>query len=165
MKRIVGMTAEFEKTDKGSDNKGSVFVSYSRLDFTVAETVRDALIAEGIDAYLDRFDIAPGEDWQARIGSLIAAAEKVVFLISPSSIASRICQWEIDQTERLGKSLLPVLVRDTDPALMPGRLSRLNFLDMCTDEKRKSALGRLVVALRLDLAWEREKTRIGALAE
>ena len=87
----------------------SVFISYSRKDGAAAEKLRAALSARKIDCYLDTHDILPGEVWQARIGQLVARADSVVFLISPDSVASSMCDWEVNETERLSKRLLPVV--------------------------------------------------------
>ncbi|MCP5074551.1 MAG: toll/interleukin-1 receptor domain-containing protein, partial [Rhodobacteraceae bacterium] len=137
-----------------------VFISYSRRDAVAAEKLRNALSEQGFDAYLDTHEIAPGEAWQDRLHDLIASAEKVVFLISPDAVASDICSWEIDCAERLGKSLLPIVIRETPAANVPGRLQRLNFIFMRDDAERGDGFVALVDALRTDLAWEREKARI-----
>ncbi|MEO1331338.1 MAG: TIR domain-containing protein, partial [Pseudomonadota bacterium] len=144
--------------------QGRVFVSYSRKDLDVAEALRDALIARGFDAFLDIHDIDPGEKWKDRLGDLIASAEKIVFLISPDSVASDICEWEIDRAERLGKSILPVVVRETPAETIPGRLADINFIFYRSEDERPAGLQKLLKALTTDLAWEREKTRINDLA-
>lgn len=141
-----------------------VFISYSRKDGDVAQALRTALNEAGFDAYLDLHDIAPGEDWRARLGALIAAAEKMVFLISPDSVASEICDWEVNEAERQGKSLLPVVVRDTDRRDIPGRLERLNFIFFRDAVERAAGVEMLTAALATDLEWEREKTRVNELA-
>lgn len=142
-----------------------VFISYSRSDLVIAEPLRDTLRQAGFDAYLDMHDIAPGEDWKARLGALIASAEKVVFLISPGSVASDVCAWEVDEAERQGKSILPVVVRETDVQTVPGRLARLNFIFYRDAAERGAGLAALTAALDTDLAWEREKTRVNDLAQ
>lgn len=147
-------------TDSGSLIRPRVFLSYSRVQRERAEELRDLLREHGFDAYLDLHDIAPGEPWRERVGGLIQSAEKVVFLISPQAVASEICAWEVDHAEGLGKSVLPVMVCDTDMAAIPGRLQRLNFIFMRDVEELRGALDSLVTSLKVDLAWEREKTRI-----
>ena len=141
-----------------------VFISYARKNLATAEPLRDALIEAGFDAYLDIHDIAPGEPWQDRLGALIAGAEKIVFLISPHSVASEICAWEVDHAERLGKSILPVVISETEAEAIPGRLSRLNFIFHRESDDTAKARAALVEALSVDLDWEREKTRINDLA-
>jgi hypothetical protein len=107
--------------------RARIFISYSRKDASTAERLRSHLIAAGFEAYLDKQDILPGEPWQERIGRLIECVDSVVFLISPDSVASRICEWEVNEAERLLKRIVPIVVRDTAPDAIPGRLKRLNF--------------------------------------
>ena len=87
-----------------------VFLSYSRKDDAFAKELLAALELLGFDAYLDTEDIAPGEPWEDRLGNLIRQADTVVFLISPKSLASQHCGWEVEQTARSGKRLVPVII-------------------------------------------------------
>jgi formylglycine-generating enzyme required for sulfatase activity len=146
------------------DPRLSVFISYSRKDLAAAERLLDQLTGEGFDAYIDRQDILPGEPWRDRIAKLIEAADSVAFLISPDSIASPVCDWEVNEAERLGKRLLPVVVRETAPDLVPGRLARLNFIFMRDATEDAAGLERLSKAARTDIDWVREHTRLGGLA-
>jgi hypothetical protein len=80
-----------------------VFVSYSRKDLAFAQMMVGALTERGFDAFLDKTDIAPGEPWKERLAGLIAIADSVVFAVSPDSVASTICGWELEESTRLGK--------------------------------------------------------------
>jgi hypothetical protein len=53
-------------------------------------------------------DIAAGEDWEARLGRLIEAAD-TVFVISPDAAASDRCAWEVERTVALKNPLLPIV--------------------------------------------------------
>ncbi len=143
---------------------GRVFISYSRRDNAVAESLKDQLAKAGFEVFIDVHDIAPAEPWRERISALISKAEKIVLLISPDFAASEVCAWEIDEAERLGKTLVPIEIKATDPTSIPGRLSRLNFLQMRNADERATGLPRLVETLKTDLAWERERTRLDELA-
>lgn len=64
-----------------------VFVSYARQDCsTLAEELVTALELLQFDGYLDRSDIAAGEDWEHRLDALIRQADTVVFVLSPRSV-------------------------------------------------------------------------------
>jgi len=77
------MTKQTPAADAETGNRANVFVSYSRKDLSFAQMLVGALAARGFDAFLDKTDIAPGEPWKERLGGLIAAADTVVFAISP----------------------------------------------------------------------------------
>src|ERR1022692_461067 len=103
-----------------------VFVSYSRKDMAFAQMMVAALGERGFDAFLDKTDIAPGEPWKERLAALIATADTVVFSVSPDSVASTICAWELEESTRLGKRIIPVVARRIADADAPPALGRLN---------------------------------------
>ncbi|MEO6014247.1 MAG: toll/interleukin-1 receptor domain-containing protein [Devosia sp.] len=148
------------------DGEGSaqVFISYSRKDSAAAERLRLSLIAEGFEAYLDKHDIAAGEEWRERLGRLIATADTMVFLVSPDSIASPICDWEVDHAELLGKRIIPVVCRSPEGVEVPARLRRLNYVFMRDATEEAAQLPRLSEAIKVDIAWVRTHTRYGEIA-
>jgi hypothetical protein len=110
------------------DRKLMVFISYSRRDEDFAQELLTGLELVGFEPYLDKHDIAAGEDWEARLGQLIEAADTVVFVISPDAVASERCAWEVERTVALKKRLLPNVRRRVDEAQVPARLKQLNYL-------------------------------------
>lgn len=49
-----------------------VFISYARRDASAfAEELLQGLEVAGFEAFLDRHDIAAGEDWEARLGGFL----------------------------------------------------------------------------------------------
>src|SRR5258708_37022618 len=92
-------------------NRAKVFVSYSRKDLAFAQMIVEALATRGFDAFLDKTDIAPGEPWKERLARLIASADTVLFAVSPDSVASSICTWELEESARLSKRLIPIVAR------------------------------------------------------
>ncbi len=141
-----------------------VFVSYSRKDMAFAQMMVGALTERGFDAFLDKTDIAPGEPWKERLAGLIATADTVVFSVSPDSVASPICAWELEESTRLGKRLIPVVARRIADADAPPALGRLNWVFLTESDDQDAALAALDTALHTDLAWVREHTRLGELA-
>src|SRR5262249_1306484 len=141
-----------------------VFISYSRKDEDFAQDLLAGLRAAGFEPYLDKHDIAAGEDWEARLGRLIEAADTVVFVISPDAVASERCAWEVERTVTLKKRLLPIVWRRVDEAQVPPRLKQLNYLFFDRPLMSVPPLVALATALRTDLDWIREHTRTGEAA-
>lgn len=141
-----------------------VFISYSRRDAAFADELVEGLKACGFEAYIDREDIAPGEAWETRLGGLIAEADTVVYVISPHSVSSEQCHWEVTETLRLSKRLLPVVWAPVPDAQMPKELARLNFVFFDGGKSFAKGLADLAQALRVDVGWIREHSRLGGLA-
>jgi hypothetical protein len=150
--------------DAGTDEKFRVFVSYSRKDEDFAEELVAGLQASGFQPYLDKRDIAAGEDWEARLGRLIESADTVVFVISADSVASERCAWEIERTANLKKRLLPVVWRSVEDTKVPQALKQLNYIFFDKPHSFGPSLASLSNALRTDLNWIRENTRLGEVA-
>jgi WD40 repeat protein len=146
--------------------KLNVFISYSRDDLRFADQLDAALGLTGFATEMDRHGISGGEAWKQRLGSLIRDADTVVFVLSPSSAASEICAWEVEEAARLGKRIIPVLCQSLDGASPPPpRLAGLNYIFFYDEPKSPGSgfglgLTRLVTALNTDLDWLREHTRL-----
>jgi hypothetical protein len=97
--------------DAGAGEKLRVFVSYSRKDSAeFADDLLAGLKLAGFAPFLDRLDIAAGEDWEVRLGGLIEQSDTVIFVVSPGAVKSERCVWEVDRTIELSKRLLPVML-------------------------------------------------------
>ena len=97
-----------------------VFISYSRKDSAFAGKLLAALNSRGFKVYLDTKDILPDEPGQERLAEPICSADTVVFIISPDAIASKVCAWEAEESQRAGKRILPVVWQRTGHGVPPG---------------------------------------------
>src|SRR6516225_1417378 len=152
------------RPDSPEGDELRVFVSYSRDDRRFAGQLVAALNACGFECFIDREGISGGEKWKQRIGNLISEADTVVFMLSPASVRSEICAWEVEEAARLGKRILPVNCRPLEGASPPPRLRDLNYVFLYEDPKVKDSgfgtgLKTLVASLNTDFDWLREHTR------
>lgn len=143
------------------DGNLKVFISYSRMDEDFAQELLAGLRLAGFEPYLDKHDIAPGEDWEKRIARLIEAADTVVFVVSPDSVSSERCAWEVERTVLLKKRLLPIVWRRVEDDQVPPSLKQLNYIFFDRPLMSVPALSSLSTALKTNLDWVREHTRIG----
>ncbi len=151
--------------ETGSGEKLKVFISYSRRDSSeFADELVNGLELAGFAPFLDRHDIAPGEKWEERLGGLIAEADTVVFIVSPEAVKSERCAWEVEQTLRQSKRLLPVVFKPVAEADIPEKLREWQFVRFDTATGITRPLRELADALRYDIDWIREHTRIGEMA-
>ena len=146
-------------------DKLNVFISYSREDLAFADQLDATLRIGGFASTLDRHGIAGGEDWQSKLGTLIRDADTVVFVLTPASARSDICRWEVEEAERLAKRIIPVVPRSLDNAAAPKGLAALNYIYFYPEPMKPGTgfgpgLLELVTALKTDLDWLREHTRL-----
>jgi hypothetical protein len=153
-----------------------VFLSYSRQDAPFLRRLAEALDGGGYAVDFDQserdaigleFGISAQDRWWLRLKEMIAAAEVMVFVVSPASIASQVCDDEIAYASSLGKRVIPVLRQVVDFDRAPERLRALNVkIDFTRDEPDQFArtFGRLCAELALDLDWHRRAVRLARLA-
>src|SRR6516162_2770090 len=143
--------------DLGAAEKLKVFISYSRKDSAeFADELVAGLEYGGFAPFLDRHDIAAGEDWEARLGGLIAQSDTVVFVVSPEAVKSKRCEWEVDRSIDLSKRLLPVISKQVPDHDIPEKLRRLQFVRFDSGLGFARSLSELAAALRVNLTWIRE---------
>jgi hypothetical protein len=159
-----GPAAPASDPHDGASQRPKIFVSYSRRDTAFAASLVAHLETRAFHPFLDRTDIAPGEPWQDRLAGLIRVADTMVFVVSPDSARSTICEWEIAEAVRLGKRIIPLVCRPTDDAAIPPSLGRLNFIFATEESDIPPALAKLEDGLRQDLGWVREHTRLTEIA-
>jgi hypothetical protein len=159
-----GTTQQVKQPASSDRGKLRVFISYSRDDLKFADQLDDAVNACGFECLIDRHDISGGEDWKRRLGNLIREADTVVFVLSPSSARSPICDWEVEEAARLNKRVLPVNCRPLEGVSPPPRLRERNYIFFYEEPKVSGSgfgngLANLVTALNTDFDWLREHTR------
>ena len=105
-----------------------IFISYSRKDIDFAQKIVDALAANNLDTWIDWKSIPKGEDWEQEIYRGIEEADAFLFLISPDSVTSPMCNKEIEHAVENGKRILPIVIRDTDLKIIHHEISKRNWI-------------------------------------
>lgn len=148
-------------TVEPATGKPKVFISYARSDgATLADELYHGLRLADFEPYLDHHDIANAEEWESRLGDLIHGADTVVFLLTPAAVRSLRCAWEVEHAAKLGKRLIPVTGKPVPETEVPERLRRLNYTIFREGQSFARPLSELATALRQDIGWIREHTRL-----
>lgn len=142
-----------------------IFVSYSRKDDQFVAELTAGLEACAFEPCFDKRDIVAGEAWEKRLDDLIRAADAIVFVMTPNSVVSSNCLWELKKASHYGKKIVPVVASAAEPEGEFARLAKLNYIFF---EPSKNTFARglceLAAALRADVNWNRDHTRILELA-
>lgn len=125
------------------------------------QVLHRALIESQYETWVDWEDIPLTADWWEEIKAGIDAANTFVFVITPDSIASKVCGDEIDHAVANQKRLLPIVRREGfDMALVRPALSRHNWLFFRETDDFQTALHSLVTVLDTDLEHVKNHTRL-----
>jgi TIR domain/Sel1 repeat len=115
-----------------------VFISYSKHDWTIAETLAKALELEGYDVWWD-FDLYAGDDFHKVIREKISLSKAVIVIWSESAVDSQWVRGEAQEALDDAK-LISTHVSNFNPRKVP-----INF--RCIHTENVENLGRIIKAL------------------
>ncbi len=103
-----------------------LFIIYSHSDKTEVEHVAALLHEGGHELWLEK--LLPGQEWEAIVSEAITSSDGVLYALSPDSVVTEWCQWEFAQAVKLGKPVVPMLVRV--PVTIPEAVKSLRRVDI-----------------------------------
>lgn len=89
-----------------------IFISYSRLEQPFVRELNEALKNSEQDPWVDWQKIEIGTKWWSEIQKGIESADTFVFVVSPNSVASKVCGDEVKHALRHGKRFIPILRKE-----------------------------------------------------
>lgn len=137
-----------------------VFISYSRKDKDFVRQLHDRLSAAQREAWVDWEGIPLTADWWEEIKRGIEAADSFLFIISPDSLTSRVCNQEIEHAVAHNKRLIPIVHREAMSEQVHQALARHNWLYARPDDDLDQVVVQLIEALDTDLEYVRLHTRL-----
>ena len=161
-----------ENNHQQPESKIAVFLSYSRKDGDFVRRLANALDARGYAPIFDQSDrqdedpdlrLTAQDEWWSGLKTMIAASDVIVFIVTPESAASPVCDDELAHARNLGKRVITVLRRPIDFNTAPERLRSLNVrIDFQQDNDRAfgASLEVLNAELLIDVHWHRQGTRL-----
>ena len=136
-----------------------VFISYSRRDSAFVQRLSAELEAREKDVWLDVDGVRDAEVFPAALRRAIEGSDAFVFVISPDSVRSEFCEQEVAYAVELKKRIVPVALREVAAEEMPDEIRFRNWIPVGGDEF-ESGVDRLVRAIKTDLDWEHQHTRM-----
>jgi WD40 repeat protein len=148
-----------------ADLQSGPFVSYAREDQPFVRKLHEALDRRQRDTWVDWEGIFPTEEWMAKIRSAIDSAQAFVFVISPDSVASRVCGEEIDHAAKQNKRIIPIVAKEVKAGSVHPAVAKLNWLRFLESDDFDTQVDALIAAMDLDFDWLRGHTRLLVRAE
>jgi hypothetical protein len=125
------------------------------------------LRARGINVLIDRHDLPFGEKWWPMLVQFIMRCDHAIFVISSDSAKSEPCQKELSEIKRIGRRLVPVMVRETPIGSLHPLVQETNILTMVQPSESNAFAEKLdivVRTLRENQAWTQQRRVIDTLA-
>jgi WD40 repeat protein len=143
----------------------TAFISYSRKDKEFVRRLNDSLDSSGIEAWVDWEGIPPSAEWMDEITRAVEGADAFLFVISPDSLASKVCGDELELGINYNKKLIPILHRDPEMGtVMHDKLSSHNWVYMREQDDYDLGISKVLESINVDLGWVRQHTRLLARA-
>jgi WD40 repeat protein len=142
------------------NERGAVFVSYSREDRAFVHRLRDALAEQGCPCWVDWQGIRPTATWMDEVRAAIEAAPAFIFVVSEASAKSPICLEELEHAESVRKRILPVVRHEVSARELPASISRRHWIFARSNDDFDKALAELRGALDTDPEWAAAHTRL-----
>ncbi len=137
-----------------------VFISYSRKDKDFVLALHQALVKRDRDTWVDWEDIPLTAKWLEELYTGIEHADAFAFVISPDSVASKVCKEELDHAVHNNKRLVPIWHRNVDNGSVPPDLSSHQYICFRESDDFDESFESLIEALDTDLEWVRAHTRL-----
>ena len=139
-----------------------LFVSYSRKDSAAARKLINSFKEMGQDVWVDWEDIPPAVDWMDQIFHGIEGADAFLFLLSPDSAVSDVCNVEVGHAAKNNKRIIPILVREVDRKAIKVNpvIGDLNWTKIREEDDYKAGLALVKTAIEQDIEWVEEHSRL-----
>jgi hypothetical protein len=109
-----------------------IFISHTEGHQKEAEDIARSLLGRGYRVFLDKHDLPPGREYEARIEREIRQSTGMVFLVSPRSVSPR--RYTLTELKLAEKkwphakgAVFPVMVEDTDHDAIPSYLKSVTI--------------------------------------
>ncbi|SRR5579875_2698101 len=123
----------------------SVYVSYARADTVRLERFVPVLRSVGCRVWMDEGKVHTNYQELARqLQDDIRVCDVMVVALSPAAVDSRWVQRETKLAQRLGKPIIPVMVRAIQPPNTQGMLETIDLYDI---ERLEEGTTKLIAAL------------------
>jgi HEAT repeat protein len=130
---------------------GHLFLSYCSTDLRFALQIATDLKNAGVNVWMDRLDIKPGDDWRKSLEEGVDNSVGVIAILSPEYTQSKYCRLELARADRLNLPIVLVLLKplgDSDRPLEIERAQYIDFTEWPSEEAYREHRDRLVSVLQ-----------------
>jgi len=90
----------------------NIFLSYSHKDKEFVQIFNEALKQSNHNIWVDWIYIQEFTDWWEAVKAGIEATDTFIFIITPTSIISEVCNQEIEYAAKYNKKIIPIVLRE-----------------------------------------------------
>jgi hypothetical protein len=131
-----------------------VFINYSHKDTELAKQLAARLKDAGLEAWFDKWEILPGDNWAEKTSEGLKESDAMVVLLTPNALESDAVQNNISYAlgdESFSQRLVPVMVGDVESVAadrIPWILKKLKPVSLGKDQAKDAGFAEIVKALK-----------------
>ncbi|MDX2075520.1 MAG: TIR domain-containing protein [bacterium] len=104
-----------------------LFISYAHVDKRIViDWLVDTLRASYHEVWIDE-SLSAGQEWKPQLVDAIQKSDALIYAMTPESLISTVCQWEVATAVESGKPIIPVLMQARTP--IPEWLGKIQYVD------------------------------------
>ena len=140
-----------------------VFLSHAHSDADAVRALYDRLIADGVDAWLDKEKLLPGQDWELEIRNAVREADVVIVCLSKqfnqAGFRQKEVRWALDAAMEQPEGEIFIIPARLEECESPESLRNLHWVDLFEDDGYQKMTGALSLrAERVDATFESKTT-------
>ncbi len=112
-----------------------VFISHSAADADWARSFAKALKDRGVAVWFDEFEVQPGESWRDALEAGLRSSDVLVSLLDRESSSRPNLFFELGAAIGMGKRVVPIVPKGTDPGVLPLDVRLRRYLIRDTPEQ------------------------------
>ena len=141
-----------------------LMISYSHRDKEFVQKLYNCLLAQGFspeDIWVDWEGIPISAEWMKEITKGIQTSDVFLFVISPDSVKSEVCQQEIEIATQSNKRFIPIQYRSVGEEVQAhNKIYSHQYLTIQNEEDLDQNIPVLVKSINTDLDWLAQHTRL-----
>lgn len=109
----------------------TVFISYAHKDAEIVHNLKGDLRRNGISVWLDERLRAADDPWRKQLEIAIQKQRYFLFLMTPNSVASKYCLWELETAQKSNTKVISVMLEEVDVPI-----ADLQYVDFRVDYQK-----------------------------
>lgn len=111
------------------NKQGYALIGYHLADLPFALRLSADLKGRGVNVWMDRLDIRPGEDWMRVEMAALRDCAALIALLTPDYVTSPYGQDELESVYSSGRPLVPLLLRHVSASDWPVQVNYHDYID------------------------------------
>lgn len=138
-----------------------VFLCHASGDKPAVTKLYDRLVKDGIDAWLDKEKLIPGQDWRVEIPKAVKNSDVVIVCLSSQSVTKegfvqKEIRFALDAADEKPDGTIFIIPTRLENCTVPDRISRFHWVDLFLDDGYERLFKALIIrATELEITLEK----------